>query len=184
MKSLLNIGNSVSSFFVFLLFFSIVAIFSFDNSVQESYLNPVDIPKIEFNNFILYQLDNEKLLTKLQAKNAKQFDKFEEFNDVVLERMNNNIIDKITTSNAVKKDNVIFFDNGVNDVREGYDLYTTVGVYYINDNILDGNGSFYINGNFQDVRGEDIYYDANKGIITAKNINAKLKIDNTNKGKK
>ena len=184
MKNLLNIGNSVSFFFIFLLIFSVIAIFSFDNNRTTSYLNPIDVPKIEFNNFTIYQINNENLLTKLQAKNAKQFDKFEEFNDVVLERLNKNIIDKIITSNAIKKEDAIFFNNGVNNFRDGYDLHTKSGVYYIDSNILDGNGDFYIKGNFQDIKGEDIYYDANKGIITAKNINAKLKVENTNKGKK
>ena len=41
-----------------------------------------------------------------------------------------------------------------------------------------------IKDNLNFIYGEDIYYDANKGIITAKNINAKLKVENTNKGKK
>ncbi len=178
MKNLFNIGNSVSFFFISLLVFSSIAVFLFDDDKERVYLNPIDLPKIEFNNFIIYHMNNENLITKMQAKNAKQFDKFEEFNDVVLERLNNNIIDKIVTSNAIKKDNVIFFNNGVNDFRDGYDLYTKSGVYYINDNILDGDGYFYINGNFQDIKGENVYYDANNGIVTANNIHAKLKIKN------
>lgn len=176
MKSLLNIGNSVSLFFALLLFFSIVVIFSFDKNAVIPYANHVDIPKIELNNFTIYQISNENLLTRLYAQNAKQFDKFEEFSNVTLERLNNNIIDKITTKSAIKKDNAIFFDDGVNDNRDGYDLYSTKGVYRIDKNILEGNGFFSISGNFQDIKGDDIYYDANTGLVSAKNINAKLNI--------
>ena len=129
MKNLFNIGNSVSLFIAFLLFLGIVVIFSFDKNAVSPYVNPGDIPKIELNNFTIYQIDNENLLTKMHAQNAKQFEKFEEFSDVVLERLNNNIIDTITTKKAIKKDDAIFFDEGVNDNRDGYDLYSTKGIY-------------------------------------------------------
>ena len=176
MKNLLNIGNSVSLFFTFLLLLSIVVIFSFDKNAVTPYVSPGDIPKIELNNFTIYQISSENLLTRLYAQNAKQFDKFEEFSDVVLERLNNNIIDTITTKSAIKKDNAIFFDNGVNDNRDGYNLYSKKGVYHIDKNTLEGKGFFSINGNFQDIKGDDIYYDANTGLISAKNINAKLNV--------
>lgn len=184
MKNLLNIGNSVSLFFVFLLFVSIVIIFSFDKDTVMPHVNVGDIPKIELNNFTIYQINNENLLTKLYARNAKQFDKFEEFSDVILERLNNDIIDKMATKSAIKKDNVIFFDDGVNNSRDGYDLYSTKGVYHIDKNILEGNGFFSINGNFQDIKGDNIYYDANTGLLSAKNINAKLNVKNIQRNKK
>lgn len=174
MKNFLNVGNSVSLFFVFLLILSVIIIFSFDKNIVTPYVSPGDIPKIELNNFTIYQINNENLLMKLYAKNAKQFDKFDEFSDVLLERLNNNIIDKITAPIAIRKDNIIFFDQGVNDFRDGYDIYTTKGIYHIDKNIMEGEGSFSIKGNFQNIIGEDIYYDAEHGITKAKNIQAKL----------
>ena len=181
MKNLLNIGNSVSLFFIFLLFVSVVVIFSFDKNEVVPYMNPGDIPKIELNNFTIYQIDKDNLLTKLHARNAKQFEKFEEFSDVVLERLNNNIIDRLTTSNAIKKDNAIFFDEGVNNNRDGYDMYSTRAVYFIDRNTLEGSGFFRINGNFQDIKGDDVYYDGKTGVVFAKNIQAKLNITKAKK---
>ncbi|RAX54676.1 hypothetical protein CCY99_02620 [Helicobacter sp. 16-1353] len=174
MKNFLNVGNSVSFFFLFLLILSVIIIFSFDKNVVSPYVSPGDIPKIELNNFTIYQVNNKNLLMKLNARNAKQFDKFEEFYDVLLERLSNNILDTITAPTALKKGDSIFFDNGVNDVRDGYNIYTTKGVYRIDKNIMEGDGFFSIKGNFQDIKGDNIYYDAKNGITKAENIEAKL----------
>lgn len=183
MKNLLNIGNSVSVFFFFLLILSIIIIFLFDKNIISPYVSPIDIPKVELNNFTIYQINTENLLIKLNAKNAKQFDKFEELNDVVLERQNVGVLDTITAPLAIKKDDMIIFDEGVHYLRLGYDLYSTKGVYYITDNIMEGEGNFFIKGNFQNIIGNNIYYDAKNGITKADNVNAKLKSNSINKTK-
>lgn len=174
MKTFLNAGNSISLFFAFLLILSVIIIFSFDRNVVSPYVSPGDVPKIELNDFTIYQITSKNLLMKLNATNAKQFDKYEEFRNVILERLTNNTLDMITAPIALKKGDTIFFEQGVMDSRDGYDLYTTKGVYRIDKNVMEGEGAFSIYGNSQDIIGDNIYYDAKNGITRGNNIYAKL----------
>ncbi len=180
MKHLFSLGNSVSIFFIALLLLSIVVVLSFDKNATSPYVSSSDIPKIELHNSIAYQINTEQLSIKISAKTAKQFEKFDEFYDVMLERKDNNVIDKITAPLAIKKDNAVFFEQGVNDVRDGYNLYSTQAVYYIDKNIIDGKNRFEIKGESQYVVGDNLYYDVKNGITKASNIKAIL---NTQKKK-
>lgn len=178
MKNLLNIGNSVTLFFILLLFASISAVFILSSSRISSYFNNQDIPKIELNNFTLYQINNENLIMRLNAKNAKQFDKFEEMSDLTLEQLNNNVLDKITAPSAIKNGDTIFFDNGVKNNREDYELFTKRGIYKINKNSFEGMDNFYIISQNENITGDNIFYDRKNGVIKASNVYAKINIKN------
>lgn len=178
MKHLFSVGNNISLFFATLLFGSIATIFLFDKSSIAPYISPNDIPKIELNNFTIYQIDKDNLVVKLRAKNAKQFDKFEEFSDVTLERLSNEILDTITAPTAIRQKNIISFANGANNVRNGYNMFVENGFYDTDKNILNGKGFFNIKGDDNDIVGDDIYYNAQNATMRAKNINAIFTLQN------
>lgn len=177
MKNLLNIGNSITIFFFILLIASIVVIFSFNQNNNYSYDSYNNIAKLEINNFILYQISDKDLLLKLKALNAKQYDTFEEFSKVSIDRYVNNKLDTIYAYNAIKKNDILLFDNGVQDTRDEYTFYTKEGIYYIKDNVLKGKNAFEINGKEHKITGNNIFYDAKSGIIEAYDIDAKFRID-------
>ncbi|RDU64720.1 hypothetical protein [Helicobacter sp. MIT 14-3879] len=175
MRSLLNIGNSISLFFILLLISSIVIIFSFDKNVIYPYSNKNSIPKIEISNFIAYEIGSKSLISKLSGKNAKQFDDFEEITDVEFYRNDNNSFDVLKAHSAIKKDNIVYFNNGVNNKRNGYDLYSKVAIYHIDKKLLEGKDDFSIKSDFENVIGKNLYYDYKNGITKANNIKAILK---------
>lgn len=175
MKTLLTTGNSIVVFFSVLLVSSVLIIIFFNADSGGKYFNDERFPKIEINNFTLYQINNKNLVLQLQASNAKQYDMFEEFNEITMRRYVNGDIDTIFAPSAIKKDNVLFFNDGLENSRAGYVFHTQEGIYYVDDNILQGNKSFSMNGEYQMILGNNIYYDAKNGLIRANDIQAKFK---------
>lgn len=166
MKSLLNIGNSISAFFALLLCLSVAIVLSFDKEPISPYSGSNEMPKIELHNFTIYHIDKENLALRLDADNAKQFEGFEEFHDVILERS----AAKITAPLAVRRDNIITFPTGANHYRDGYDMFVADGFYDTDKRVLDGEGFFSIIGNERDLKGDNIYYNAKSGAIRADNV--------------
>ncbi|MDE6886627.1 MAG: hypothetical protein K2P17_06285 [Helicobacteraceae bacterium] len=175
MKSLLNIGNSVSLFFILLLISCIIIIFSFDKSATLTYNTIGEIPLIEINDFTAYEITKDALNTKITAKNAKRFDNYEEMSNIELEKKSNQILDKLTAPTALKKENIIYFDNGVKNLRDDFEMFSTKAIYHIDSKIINGNGNFHITSPSQNIIGQNIYYDMQSGNIKAINIQAKLK---------
>ena len=196
MKNLFSIGNSVSLFFVGLLLFSIIIVFSFDTNQIPPQFSPNTMPKIEINNFTAYEITPDSLISKLTAKNGKQFEvaptnatkkgakkeQFEELSDITLMRKGDSF-DTLKAKSAKRVGDDIFFDDGVSNVRDGYEMYSEVAHYDLKTRILRGKRDSYIKSASEYIKGENIRYDAQKGIIKADKINAKLKIKQ-NKGNK
>lgn len=175
MKNSLNIGNSVSLFFIILLFVSIAIIFSFDKKVFSPYAYVSDVPKIEINNFTAYEINETTLLSKLIGSNAKQYDSFEEITNANFYRNSDDGFDTLQAPTAIRKDNIIYFDNGVNAQKNGYDIYSKIALYNVNEKILTGKGDFSIVSKFDNIKGKNLYYDFTNGIARANYINAVLK---------
>lgn len=174
MKHLLTIGNSITVFFSILLTSSILLIIFFNVDNGKVYYSDKQFPKIEINDFTLYQIDNKNLILQLNAVNAKQYDMFEEFSHIIMKRYVNNEIDTISAPNAIKKGNILFFNDGLGYDRGGYIFHTQEGVYSIDDGILKGNKSFSIKNEYQNILGNNIYYDSKKGLIKAYDIKAEF----------
>lgn len=175
MKNLFSIGNSVSIFFAALLFISIICIFLFDNDSIAPYQSKGDIPLIELNDFVAYEISKDEVKAKLSAKNAKRFAKYEELNEVVLDKTSQNINDKITAKKAIKRENIIYFDDGVQNIRDNYEIYSQKATYDIDSKLISGRDKFYIQSKFERIDGENIEYDAKSGVLKAKNVKAILK---------
>lgn len=189
MKSLFHIGNSVSLFFTALLLLSIIIIFSFDKNAISPYASPSSVPKIEVGDFIAYEIDDTSLLSKLIGSNAKQFDSFEEITNAEFYRKssdstNNSGFDVLKAPTAIRKDNIIYFDNGVHSQKNGYDMYSKIAVYNVNSKLLDGKEDFSIISEFDDIKGQNLYYDSINGIARANNIKAIFKPRGNSEAKK
>lgn len=191
LKYLFSVGNSVSLFFGLLLIFSVALVFSFDANKIPPHFSPNSMPTIEINNFTAYEITQESLTSKLYAKNGKQFEtasakkgekkeQFEELSDIRLERKGESF-DILKAKSAKRIGDNIFFDNGVSDFRNGYELYSEVASYNLKTRNLVGKAGFSIKSASEDIRGENIHYDSINGVIKANNINAKLKLKKSDK---
>ena len=187
--NLINTGNSVSLFFLLLLVFSVAIVFSFDTNHTPPQFSENSMPKIEINNFTAYEITQNALISKLTAKNGKQFEiapnttkkeQFEELSDIILEH-NGETFDLLKAQSAKKVGDEIFFDNGVSDLRDGYEMYSEVAHYDLKTRKLIGRQSFFIKSKSEDIKGENIRYDSQSGIIKADNIKAKIKLKNDKK---
>lgn len=187
--NLINTGNSVSLFFLLLLVFSVAIVFSFDTNHTLPQFSENSMPKIEINNFTAYEITQNALISKLTAKNGKQFEiainttkkeQFEELSDIILEH-NGETFDLLKAQSAKKVGDEIFFDNGVSDLRDGYEMYSEVAHYDLKTRKLIGKQSFFIKSKSEDIKGENIRYDSQSGIIKADNIKAKIKLKNDKK---
>lgn len=191
--NLINTGNSVSLFFLSLLIFSIVIVFSFEAKATPPPFSHNSIPKIEINNFTAYEITSDLLLSKLTAQNGKQFEiapkngdknakkeSFEELSEVTLER-NGESFDLLKAPHARRVGDIVYFDNGVSDLRDGYEMYSEVAHYNFKSRKLVGKEGFYIKSQSEDIKGENIVYDAQNGTIKARNINAKIKLKSDKK---
>lgn len=180
MKSLFHIGNSVSLFFAALLLLSIIIIFSFDKNAVSPYASSSSVPKIEVGDFVAYEIDEKSLLSKLVGGNAKQFDSYEEISNAEFYRKssdseNSSGFDVLKAPTAIRKDNIIYFDNGVHSQKNGYDMYSKIAVYNVNSKLLDGKEDFSIVSKFDNIQGQNLYYDSINGIARANNIKAIFK---------
>ena len=186
--NLINTGNSVSLFFLLLLIFSVAIVFSFETNRTPPQFSENSMPKIEINNFTAYEITSDSLLSKLTAKNGKQFEvatksaksgakkeSFEELSDITLERKGESF-DLLKAQSAKRVGDEIFFDNGVSDLRDGYEMYSEVAHYDLKTRKLTGKEGFFIKSKSEDIRGENIRYDSQNGIIKADNIKAKIKL--------
>lgn len=185
--NLINTGNSVSLFFLLLLVFSVAIVFSFETNRTPTQFSQNSMPKIEINNFTAYEITNDSLLSKLTAKNGKQFEvatksansaekeQFEELIDITLERKGESF-DLLKAKSAKRMGDEIFFDNGVSDLRDGYEMYSEVAHYDLKTRKLTGKESFFIKSKSEDIKGENIRYDSQNGVIKADNIKAKIKL--------
>lgn len=186
--NLINTGNSVSLFFLLLLIFSVAIVFSFETNRIPPQFSENSMPKIEINNFTAYEITSDSLLSKLTAKNGKQFEvatksaksgakkeSFEELSDITLERKGESF-DLLKAQSAKRVGDEIFFDNGVSDLRDGYEMYSEVAHYDLKTRKLTGKEGFFIKSKSEDIRGENIRYDSQNGIIKADNIKAKIKL--------
>lgn len=191
MKISLNIGSSVSFLFWTLLVASALGAVLFDKTTPKNAAARANLPKIELNNFTLFEIAPNGLALKLSAQNAKQFIENgaknptrEEFREVVLERNINGAMEVISAPVAVKKDAVIFFDEGARTLRGGYEMESQKATYRIDEKTLTGRGDFRILGNGQNIAGQDIFYDMGAKIIRAENITARLAISDAAKAAK
>lgn len=186
--NLINTGNSVSLFFLLLLIFSVAIVFSFETNRIPPQFSENSMPKIEINNFTAYEITSDALLSKLSAKNGKQFEvatksaksgakkeSFEELSDITLERKGESF-DLLKAQSAKRVGDEIFFDNGVSDLRDGYEMYSEVAHYDLKTRKLTGKEGFFIKSKSEDIKGENIRYDSQNGIIKADNIKAKIKL--------
>lgn len=186
--NLINTGNSVSLFFLLLLIFSVAIVFSFETNRTPPQFSENSMPKIEINNFTAYEITSDSLLSKLSAKNGKQFEvatksaksgakkeSFEELSDITLERKGESF-DLLKAQSAKRVGDEIFFDNGVSDLRDGYEMYSEVAHYDLKTRKLTGKEGFFIKSKSEDIKGENIRYDSQNGIIKADNIKAKIKL--------
>ena len=186
--NLINTGNSVSLFFLLLLIFSVAIVFSFETNRIPPQFSENFMPKIEINNFTAYEITSDSLLSKLTAKNGKQFEvatksaksgakkeSFEELSDITLERKGESF-DLLKAQSAKRVGDEIFFDNGVSDLRDGYEMYSEVAHYDLKTRKLTGKEGFFIKSKSEDIKGENIRYDSQNGIIKADNIKAKIKL--------
>ena len=186
--NLINTGNSVSLFFLLLLIFSVAIVFSFETNRIPPQFSENSMPKIEINNFTAYEITSDSLLSKLSAKNGKQFEvatksaksgakkeSFEELSDITLERKGESF-DLLKAQSAKRVGDEIFFDNGVSDLRDGYEMYSEVAHYDLKTRKLTGKEGFFIKSKSEDIKGENIRYDSQNGIIKADNIKAKIKL--------
>lgn len=190
--NLINTGNSVSLFFLLLLIFSVAIVFSFETNRTPPQFSENTMPKIEINNFTAYEITSDSLLSKLTAKNGKQFEvatkdakgakkeQFEELSDITLERKGESF-DLLKAQSAKRMGDEIFFDNGVSDVRDGYEMYSEVAHYDVKTRKLTGKEGFFIKSKSEDIKGENIRYDAQNGVIKAENIKAKIKLKSDKK---
>lgn len=186
--NLINTGNSVSLFFAGLLCMSVVIVFCFDTNRTAPQFSPNTMPKIEINNFTAYEITQDSLISKLTAKNGKQFEitpkgnakdakkeQFEELSDITLEHKSESF-DTLKAPSAKRVGDEIFFDNGVSDVRDGYEMYSEVAHYDLKTRKLTGKNGFFIKSKSEDIRGENIRYDSLDGVIKAEKIHAKIKL--------
>lgn len=184
--SVFNTANSVPIFFIALFVGSIAILLSFNVSYTPTHAPTQQMPKIELYNFTAYEIDDKALLTKLSAKNGKQFElpnksTIEELSDVLVER-NSEAFDTLQARKARKVGNDIYFDEGVKNVRDGYEIYSDIAIYNLQNKGIKGRDNFYIKSAFEDIKGKNISYE--NGFIKAQDIKAKIKLAKKSERKK
>lgn len=171
-------ANSVTIFFIALFIGSIFIVLSFSANYAPPPISTHKVPKIEIRNFTAYEIDDKALLTKLSAKQGKQFElsnkaTTEELSDVIVER-NSEAFDTLHAHKARKVGDNIYFDEGVKNVRDGYEIYSDIAIYDLQTKAIKGRDDFYIKSAFEDIKGKNISYE--NGFIKAQNIKAEIKL--------
>lgn len=171
-------ANSVTIFFIALFIGSIFIVLSFSANYAPPPISTHKMPKIEIRNFTAYEIDDKALLTKLSAKQGKQFElpnkaTTEELSDVIVER-NSEAFDTLHAHKARKAGDNIYFDEGVKNVRDGYEIYSDIAIYDLQTKAIKGRDDFYIKSAFEDIKGKNISYE--NGFIKAQNIKAEIKL--------
>lgn len=176
--------------FTFLLFtLSLWAYFIPVKNIENKVVNN-DIPLVIFEMPYMYTIDENCINRTVEASYAIKYKTREEMlnANVILKNIDetkNFISENLKADTIVKKENDYTLTNNVKYTRDDFVELNTNELFYndltkIATNTKPFNGTY----NNNSVKGEILYFDANKSFVKAQNTHFEIEIDNKQKGKK
>lgn len=137
-----------------------------------------DIASIEVNDFSIVQYSTNGAGLAIFGARAQNFKDEQIFYDVILRRVDGGVIQNLSGEKIVRKNNLFNFENGINfSQKNGVNFRSERGLLDLNRNIFLGSGEFFLQQNFSDFVGKNLFYDLKNRKISGEKVRAALAPD-------
>jgi len=139
-----------------------------------NYISPQEsreIPKIELLSFTLYEISHKGIDNVLEGEEAKKFDNRYEVTSGKFSDNTKRLLQSIRSDTITYQDNLITLHGNVRYARQdGLEFRSNEGKYDTNSSVARTTGDFVITQNGNSVKGDRLYYNTDKDIVSADHI--------------
>lgn len=168
---------SVNVFFAIILV-ALIAMFGYFKPSYTQNLDGSDIPKIELESFIVYEVDTRGVERFFEGEKGKRFDDRYEVSSAKFSNNSKQLFESIRADEARYKDNVIALRGNVHYVREdGLEFRSNEGTYDENNSLIRTQGPFVITQNHNRVDGTKLYYNTVLDTVEANTVRGSYQLD-------
>lgn len=158
---------SINVFFVIILG-GLLAMFGYFKPLYSQKQNSEDIPKIELESFIVYEVGVDGMERFFEGKEGKRFDDRYEVSSAKFSDNTKPLFDSICADSAHYKDNFIALSGNVHYVREdGLEFRSKEGTFDQNSSIVRTKGNFVITQKANRIDGTKLYYNSKLDTVSA-----------------
>ncbi len=158
---------SINVFFVIILG-GLLSMFGYFKPLYSQKQNSEDIPKIELESFIVYEVGIDGMERFFEGKEGKRFDDRYEVSSAKFSDNTKPLFDSISADNAHYKDNFLTLSGNVHYVREdGLEFHSKEGTFDQNSSIVRTKGNFVITQKANRIDGTKLYYNSKLDTVSA-----------------
>ncbi len=136
-----------------------------------------NIPQLEFENFISYEIEGENLNVMMTGANAKRYDARFELEDFTLYREANNSVLSVSARDGLYKNKRMLLSDSVDyQGKDDLILQTEKALLDMKHNTLDIRVPFVLTQKGTIFTGSSLFFNQNNAKITAKDVRASFPI--------
>lgn len=158
---------SINVFFVIVLG-GLLAMFGYFKPLYSQKQNSEDIPKIELESFIVYEVGINGMERFFEGKEGKRFSDRYEVSSAKFSDNSKPLLESIYADTAHYKDNFITLSGNVHYIREdGLEFRSKEGTFDQNNSIIRTKGNFVITQKGNRIDGTKLYYNSKQDTVSA-----------------
>lgn len=158
---------SINIFFVAVLG-GLLAMFGYFKPLYSQKHGTEDIPRIELESFIVYEVGVGGVERFFEGKEGKRFDDRYEISSAKFSDNSKSLFETIRADNARYKDDFVALTGNVHYVRDdGLEFRSSEGTYDQKSSIIRTKGNFVITQNGNRVDGTKLYYNSAQDTVSA-----------------
>ncbi|AQW81662.1 LPS export ABC transporter periplasmic protein LptC [Campylobacter pinnipediorum] len=163
----------IKIFYIIVTIFSISMVFlaSSNPYMAENFTTDFSISNIQINDVVDYEIDNEKISAKYEAKEINRYKANDELVYFRANFINSNLNNFLKADKAIIKGEEIKLRQNVNyENNQSLTFKSQEAIYHKKDKTLMSNTDFVITKNENNITGTNIIYDLNNKITKAKGV--------------
>lgn len=140
--------------------------------------NGDEIPKIELESFIVYEVGSHGIEHFFEGEKGKRFNDRYEVSSAKFSNNSKQLLESIRADDARYKDNVIALTGNVHYVREdGLEFRSNEGTYDENHSLIRTQGPFVITQNHNRIDGTKLLYNTVLDTVSANSVRGSYQLD-------
>ncbi|MCK9372893.1 MAG: LPS export ABC transporter periplasmic protein LptC [Sulfuricurvum sp.] len=168
---------SINFFFVFLLG-AMLSMFAYFKPSSAHNTMSGEIPKIELESFVIYEVEPQGVKRFFEGKEGKLFDERYEITSAKFSNNTKHLLESIQSDHALYQADFITLNGNVRYQREdGLQFRSEEGTYDQNRSIIRTEGDFVITRNRNRIEGTKLYYNIDDDTVSADAIRGSYHLD-------
>lgn len=165
------------------LFFAIVmvallAMFGFFKPSYTQTISTQEIPKVELESFVVYEVGVHGVERFFEGKEGKRFEDRYEVSSAKFSNNSKQLLESIRADEARYKDDFITLSGNVHYVREdGLEFRSSEGTYDQNNSLIQTQGNFVITQNHNRLDGTKLHYNTEHNTVLANTVRGSYQLD-------